>query len=196
MDKPMTITMITKLLTDLTTMFNVNQNMSPMQIVTCAEDIVDSNEYSVMHLEDFGPFIIMARRGELGKIEYSLDQSKIFGMLKVFLQERDKAQAKKRDAERERNISNMYAINALPVVIDAVKIANDKLSIKEQPEPVKTERKMDLGQLFLQEWDKLPTKENGGVIFRVYNGIEFFAVNDYLSCRLLEVSEQLKNEDQ
>ena len=193
MDKPMTITMLTKLLSDFTSVLNLHINMSSAQIVTCAEDLVESNEFYMLRIEDYSVFFKMARSLELGKIEYSMDQTKIFAMLRLFCEQRDKAIARKRDNE---HAANIYEVVQTGPVYEILKEVSDKLSIKETPEPVKTERKMDLGQLFLQEWDKLPTKENGGVIFRIYNDIEFFAVNDYLSCRLLEVSEQIKTEDQ
>jgi hypothetical protein len=103
--------------------------------------------------------------------------------------ERDAAIARKRDTEQNNSIYDI--VNSGPVY-DILKEVNDKLTIKEAPEPVKFERKQDLGQLFLSEWDKLPTKDVGGIKYKIYKDYEFFAVNDYLSARLMEVSDELR----
>lgn len=189
MDKPLTVTMLTKLLSDFTSMLNLNLNMSSAQIVLCAEDLVDSNEFYMLRMEDYGAFFTMARRSELGKIEFSIDQNKIFSLLKLFCSQRDAAIARKRDTEQNNSIYDI--VNSGPVY-QIMKEVSDKLTIKEAPEPVKFERKQDLGQLFLSEWDKLPIKSDGGFVMRVYKDHEFFAVNDYLSARLMEVSEELR----
>jgi len=150
---------------------------------------VDSNEFYMLRIEDYGVFFSMARRGELGKIDYSIDQNKIFVMLRAYCQQRDAAIARKRDNEHNANI---YEVVQSGPVYQILKEVSDKLSIKEATEPVKIERKPDLGQLFLSEWDKLPTKQVDGLVMRIYKEHEFFAVNDYLSARLMEVSEELR----
>jgi hypothetical protein len=181
------------LLTKFSHLLNVDRNMNNNQLIHCAEALVESNEFYMLRYEDFETCFDTALSGKYGEFYNRLDEPMVFGFVRKYMLERDAAIARKRDNE---HASNIYEVVQTGPVYEILKEVSDKLSIKETPEPAKIERKMDLGQLFLQEWDKLPTKENGGVIFRIYNGIEFFAVNDYLSCRLLEVSEQLKNEDQ
>jgi len=105
--------------------------------------------------------------------------------------ERDTAIARKRDTEQNNSI---YEVVQSDAVYQSLKEIADKLSIKEINEPMKLERKQDLGQLLLSEWDELPTKDVAGIKLKIYNDHEFFAVNDYLSARLMEISDELKDD--
>jgi len=177
------------LLTKFSHLLNVDRNMNNNQLIHCAESIVESNEFYMMRLEDFQTCFNLALDGRYGEFYNRLDQPMIFGFLRKYMIERDAAIARKRDTEQNNSIYDI--VNSGPVY-DILKEVSDKLSIKEAPEPVKFERKQDLGQLFLSEWDKLPIKSDGGFVMRIYKNHMFFAVNDYLSVRLMEVSEELR----
>jgi len=115
----------------------------------------------------------------------------IFGFLRKYMAERDAAIARERDGSQQNNIYEIFQTEPMQRILSDV---HDKLQHKEVQQMPKFERKPDLGQLFLVEWDKLPTKTIDGLVMRIYKDQEFFAVNDYLSARLMEVSEELRNE--
>lgn len=177
------------LLTKFSHLLNVDRNMNNNQLIHCAEDLVDSNEFYMLRMEDFQTCFDTALSGKYGEFYNRLDEPMIFGFLRKYMLERDAAIARKRDTEQNNSIYDI--VNSGPVY-DILKEVSDKLTIKEAPEPVKFERKQDLGQLFLSEWDKLPTKDVGGIKYKIYKDYEFFAVNDYLSARLMELSEELR----
>jgi hypothetical protein len=145
----------------------------------------------MMRLEDFQTCFNLALDGRYGEFYNRLDQPMIFGFLRKYMIERDTAIARKRDTEQNNSI---YEVVQSDAVYQSLKEIADKLSIKEINEPIKFERKQDLGQLFLSEWDKLPTKDVAGIKLKIYNDHEFFAVNDYLSARLMEISDELKDD--
>ncbi len=192
-DKMMTTSKMLALLTKFSHLLNVDRNMNNNQLIHCAESIVESNEFYMMRLEDFQTCFNLALDGRYGEFYNRLDQPMIFGFLRKYMIERDTAIARKRDTEQNNSI---YEVVQSDAVYQSLKEIADKLSIKEVNEPMKLERKQDLGQLLLSEWDKLPTKDVAGIKLKIYNDHEFFAVNDYMSARLMEISDELKDDAQ
>ena len=78
--------------------------MSPAQIVGCAETLVQTREFNILHLEDYPVFFSRCLAGEYGPIEYSIDQLKICIMLRKFIADWNGQQAKNQEHRTNNNI--------------------------------------------------------------------------------------------
>lgn len=152
---------VIRLLTDLRNRLNIDRNMTENQIALCATDIVDSQEFYMLRIEDFELCFKQAYAGAYGEFYGRLDQPMVFGFLRKYSQERDQAIARKRDSETDR--SNIYDLFQTDAMKGILKDVTDKLTIKEANEAPKIERKPDIFQIILKEWGNLPPSEIGGL---------------------------------
>jgi hypothetical protein len=190
-NKPTTILSIIKLLTDFRNRLNIDRNMSEIQIGMCAESIVDSNEFYMFRINDFAVCFNNAVCGHYGEFYNRLDEPMVFGFLRKYMIERDTAIARQRDNSQQNNIYELFQTEPMQKILTEV---SDKLTHKEVEQMPKFERKPDAFQLFLSEWDKLPTKQFGGVNCKVYKAVEYVSVNDFMLTRMDEVRDELKKE--
>jgi hypothetical protein len=163
--------------------------MNEFQIAMCAEAIVDSNEFYMFRVNDFALCFNNAMSGQYGEFYNRLDQPMLFGFLRKYMAERDTAIARQRDNSQQNNIYELFQSEPMQRILTDV---HDKLTHKEVVDVPKIERKQDVFQLFLKEWDKLPTEQFGGFNYKIYNGAKFADVNDFMIARLDEVSNDLK----
>jgi hypothetical protein len=177
------------LLTKLSHLVNVDRNMNNTQLIHCAESLVESNEFYMLRMEDFETCFNQSLNGRYGEFYNRLDQPMIFGFLRKYMAERDTAIARQRDNSQQNNIYELFQSEPMQRILNDV---HDKLTHKEVVDVPKTERKQDIFQLFLKEWDKLPTEQFDGFNYKIYNGAKFADVNDFMIARLDEVSNDLK----
>jgi len=164
--------------------------MSADQISECAKTIV--TDYWQLTYDDIALALDMGYKNQLSDDRLAIfdrmDECIILRWLLAYDVIRTQKLREKQDEV------NVYQVVASDPVYQSLKQVADKLSIKEVIEPIKFERKQDLGQLFLSEWDKLQLKDIGGIKVKMYKDHEFFDVNDYLSARLMEVCDELKQD--
>lgn len=195
----MAVSLIIKSLTELRNTLNIDRNMSEQQIAMCAEAIVNSDEFYMLRAEDFDLCFRKASEGAWGEFYGRLDQPMVFGFIRKYSIERDAAIARKRDTESDR--SNVYDIFNTEPMQKILADVNSKLLIKEQESQVqqpKTERKPDIYQLCMDEFDKLCRSmpvPNSPIRMTIYHEktVDF---NGYVAVRLVEMMNEIKDENQ
>lgn len=184
---------IIKLLTDLRNRLNIDRNMNENQIALCASDIVDSSEFYMLRMEDFELCFKNAYAGAYGEFYGRLDQPMVFGFIRKYSIERDAAIARKRDSESDR--SNIYQVFQTEPMQKILREVNAKLSIKEdKPQEQPRERKNDIYQLCMDEFDKLCMDKpvpNVPIRMTIYHE-EMVDLDKYMRIRIVEILDELE----
>ena len=153
-----------QLVTRCTQLMNVQNNMNAMQIEFCAEQIMQQKYF--YSLEDVQLCLDRGAIGAYGTIYNRIDPATILAWFPLYDQERQVVVRAKKTAEQEAN--NIYEMFQHPQIMDAMKQAADKLSIKEEPgREVKRENPPPLEIALMREYDALPQWDNN-IHFRVY----------------------------
>jgi hypothetical protein len=190
----MAVSLIIKSLTELRNTLNIDRNMSEQQIAMCAEAIVDSDEFYMLRAEDFDLCFRKAAQGAWGEFYGRLDQPMVFAFIRKYSIERDAAIARKRDTESDR--SNVYDIFQTEPMQKILADVNSKLLIKEQENQVqqpKPERKLDIYQLCMREFDNLHQTNsvaNSPIKTIMYNNKEV-DINGYIVIRVAEMINEM-----
>jgi hypothetical protein len=145
-------------------MINIDKNMNADQINFAAEHFVQHHwKYS---LEDIQLCLDRGVAGIYGTIYNRLDLSILNEWVNKFEQERDTHITGMRSEEQKQN--NIYEMFQHPQIMEAMKQAADKLSIKEEPvRQVKRENPPQIEIALMREYDALPQWDNN-IHFRVY----------------------------
>jgi hypothetical protein len=190
----MAVSLIIKSLTELRNTLNIDRNMSEQQIAMCAEAIVDSDEFYMLRAEDFDLCFRKASEGAYGEFYGRLDQPMVFGFIRKYSIERDAAIARKRDNESDR--SNVYDIFQTKPMQKILSDVNLKLLIKEQENQAqqpKPERKLDIYQLCMNEFDQLckaAPVPNLPIRMAMYNG-KPVDLTAYVEIRVVEMINEM-----
>jgi hypothetical protein len=144
--------------------FNLQQPMTPQQLMLTAELIME--EYYYLRVEEFRICFRMAMKGEYGPVYNRIDGQVFFEWIRKYFTKRDSVTARMVKDQQANN--NIYEMFQHPQIMDAMQQAADKLSIKEEPvREVKRENPPPLEIALMREYDALPQWDND-MRFRVY----------------------------
>jgi hypothetical protein len=144
--------------------FNLQQPMTPQQLMLTAELIME--EYYYLRVEEFRICFRMAMKGEYGPVYNRIDGQVFFEWIRKYFTKRDAVTARMVKDQQANN--NIYEMFQHPQIMDAMQQAADKLSIKEEPvREVKRENPPPLEIALMREYDALPQWDNN-IHFRVY----------------------------
>lgn len=169
--------------------------MTEDQIALCASDIVDSSEFYMLRIEDFELCFKNAYAGAYGEFYGRLDQPMVFGFIRKYSIERDAAIARKRDSESDR--SNIYQVFQTEPMQKILNEVTDKLSIKERTNEPKPERKPDVGQIILSEFDdlcKAMQLPNSPIRVTMYKE-KMVDLDGYMKVRIVEMLDELETNE-
>lgn len=145
--------------------FNLQQPMSPQQLMLTAELIME--EYYYLRVEEFKMCFRMAMKGEYGPVYNRIDGQVFFEWIRKFFSKRDAVTT--RMVKDQQSNNNIYEMFQHPQVVDAIQQAADKLKIEEAPaQEAKRSKPSRFEQMLMDEYDELPTWDND-MRFRVYN---------------------------
>lgn len=187
---------IIKSLTEFRNKLNIDRNMTTDQISMCAEAIIDSNEFYMLRPEDFNLCFNYAATGQYGEFYGRLDQPMVFGFIRKYSIERDAAISRKREGELDR--SNIYDIFGTETMQKILTDVHDKLKIKEAPKPQEQprERKKDVYQLCMDEFDelcKVSTIPNSPIRMTVYHE-KMVDLDGFMRVRIVEMLDELEKD--
>ncbi len=144
--------------------FNLQQPMTPQQLMLTAELIME--EYYYLRVEEFRICFRMAMKGEYGPVYNRIDGQVFFEWIRKYFTKRDAVTARMVKDQQANN--NIYEMFQHPQIMEAMQQAADKLSIKEEPvREVKRENPPPLEIALMREYDALPQWDNN-IHFRVY----------------------------
>ena len=145
--------------------FNLQQPMSPQQLMLTAELIME--EYYYLRVEEFKMCFRMAMKGEYGPVYNRIDGQVFFEWIRKFFSKRDAVTT--RMVKDQQSNNNIYEMFQHPQVVDAIQQAADKLKIEEAPaQEAKRSKPSRFEQMLMDEYDELPSWDND-MRFRVYN---------------------------
>lgn len=165
--------------------FNLQQPMSPQQLMLTAELIME--EYYYLRVEEFKICFRMAMKGEYGPVYNRIDGQVFFEWIRKFFSKRDAVTT--RMVKDQQTSNNIYEMFQHPQVVDAIQQAADKLKIQEAPaQEAKRTSPSKFEQMLMDEYDSLPTWDND-IRFRVYNNRPY-QFTEYRKERYRELIEQ------
>lgn len=165
--------------------FNLQQPMSPQQLMLTAELIME--EYYYLRVEEFKICFRMAMKGEYGPVYNRIDGQVFFEWIRKFFSKRDAVTT--RMVKDQQSNNNIYDMFQHPQVVDAIQQAADKLKIQEAPAQEAQRRiPSKFEQMLMDEYDALPTWDND-MRFRVYNNRPY-QFTEYRKERYRELIEQ------
>jgi hypothetical protein len=144
--------------------FNLQQPMNAQQLALTAELMLE--DYYYLRVDELQICFRMAMKGEFGPVYNRIDGQVFFEWLKKFMGKRQSV-SERINLEKQSN-NNIYEMFQHPQIMDAMKQAADKLSIKEEPvREVKRENPPQIEIALMREYDALPQWDNN-IHFRVY----------------------------
>jgi hypothetical protein len=144
--------------------FNLQQPMNAQQLALTAELMLE--DYYYLRVDELQICFRMAMKGEFGPVYNRIDGQVFFEWLKKFMGKRQSV-SERINLEKQSN-NNIYEMFQHPQIMDAMKQAADKLSIKEEPvREVKRENPPQIEIALMREYDALPQWDND-MRFRVY----------------------------
>lgn len=165
--------------------FNLQQPMSPQQLMLTAELIIE--EYYYLRVEEFKMCFRMAMKGEYGPVYNRIDGQVFFEWIRKFFSKRDAVTT--RMVKDQQSNNNIYEMFQHPQVVDAIQKAADKLKIEEAPaQEAKRSKPSRFEQMLMDEYDELPSWDND-MRFRVYNN-KPYQFTEFRKERYRELIEQ------
>ena len=165
--------------------FNLQQPMSPQQLMLTAELIME--EYYYLRVEEFKMCFRMAMKGEYGPVYNRIDGQVFFEWIRKFFSKRDAVTT--RMVKDQQSNNNIYEMFQHPQVVDAIQQAADKLKIEEAPaQEAKRSKPSRFEQMLMDEYDELPSWDND-MRFRVYNN-KPYQFTEFRKERYRELIEQ------
>ena len=192
-DKAATEIAVAYLIAKLCKRINVVRNMNADQISECAKTIVA--DYWLLTYDDIALALDMGYKNKFSDDKLAvfdrMDESIILRWLMVY----DGIRTQR--YRQHQAPASVYGLVATDPVYTIVKQVADKLSIKEQTErdlAPKPERKPDIYQLCMNEFDKLcraAPVANASIPMAMYNG-KPVDLAGYVDIRVVEMMEELK----
>ena len=165
--------------------FNLQQPMSPQQLMLTAELIME--EYYYLRVEEFKMCFRMAMKGEYGPVYNRIDGQVFFEWIRKYFNKRDAVTD--RMVKDQQSNNNIYEMFQHPQVQEAIQTAADKLKIEEAPaQETKRTSPSRFEQMLMDEYDALPTWDND-MRFGVYNNRPY-QFTEYRKERYRELIEQ------
>ena len=161
--------------------FNLQQPMTPQQLMLTAELIME--EYYYLRVEEFRLCFRMAMKGEYGPVYNRIDGQIFFEWIRKYFSKRDAVTD--RMVKNQQSNNNIYEMFQHPQVLEAIHQTADKLKIEEAPaREVKRSEVSSFEQMLMAEYDALP-QWNNDMRFRVYKNTPY-QFNEYRKERYME----------
>jgi hypothetical protein len=161
--------------------FNLQQPMTPQQLMLTAELIME--EYYYLRVEEFRLCFRMAMKGEYGPVYNRIDGQIFFEWIRKYFSKRDAVTD--RMVKDQQSSNNIYEMFQNPQVIEAIQQTADKLKIEEaQAREVRRSEVSAFEQKLMAEYDALP-QWNNDMRFRVYKNTPY-QFNEYRKERYME----------
>jgi hypothetical protein len=161
--------------------FNLQQPMTPQQLMLTAELIME--EYYYLRVEEFRLCFRMAMKGEYGPVYNRIDGQIFFEWIRKYFSKRDAVTD--RMVKDQQSNNNIYEMFQHPQVLEAIQQTADKLKIEEAPaREVKRSEVSAFEQKLMAEYDALP-QWNNDMRFRVYKNTPY-QFNEYRKERYME----------
>jgi len=163
-DKELTKVAVMSLLARCVQLVNVQNTMNSLQIEFCAEQIMD--KMWMYSLEELQIIFDNGAIGKYGTLFNRIDPATVLAWFPLYDQERQVVSDAINESKKQQN--NIYEMFQHPQIMEAMKQAADKLSIKEEPvREVKRENPPQIEIALMREYDALPQWDND-MRFRVY----------------------------
>lgn len=168
--------------------------MTNEQINYCAESLVDSNEFYMLRPEDLDLCFKLVLSGRYGGFYDRLDQPMVFEFIRKYALERHETILEQNKKTQHSNIYEVFQTEPMQKILNEV---TDKLSIKERKNEPKPERKPDVGQIILSEFDdlcKAMQLPNSPIRVTMYKE-KMVDLDGYMKVRIVEMMDELETNE-